>query len=75
MKSSGILSEYSDVLKPDDLKNILGIGRNTVYEYLSNGTIQSIRIGKQYRIPKKYLIDFLYPDSDTVYEAVNKEDN
>lgn len=56
------LSEYSDVLRPEEVQQILQIGRNTVYKYLADGVIKSIRIGNQYRVPKMYLVDFLYPD-------------
>jgi len=54
------LSEYGDVLRPEDVQRILRVGRNTVYKYLSAGEIRSIRIGNQYRIPKRYLIDFMF---------------
>ena len=61
MANINILTEYDDVLRPEDIQQILRIGRNTVYKYLADGEIKSIRIGNQYRIPKQYLIDFLYP--------------
>ena len=54
------LNEYEDVLRPEDVQRILRVGRNTVYRYLSAGDIKSIRIGNQYRIPKRYLIDFIF---------------
>jgi len=57
------LSEYGDVLVPEDIQEILHIGRNSVYRFLADGTIKSIRIGTKYRIPKKYLIDFMYPET------------
>lgn len=56
------LESYGDVLMPKDIQEILHIGRNSVYSYLANGTIKSIRIGGKYRIPKAYLIDFLFSD-------------
>ena len=61
MSNKNTLSEYDDVLRPEDIQKILRVGRNTVYRYLADGEIKSIRIGTQYRIPKQYLIDFLYP--------------
>ena len=61
LSNKNTLSEYDDVLRPEDIQQILRIGRNTVYRYLADGEIKSIRIGNQYRIPKQYLIDFLYP--------------
>ena len=62
MEYTKMLSEYKDVLLPEDLQKILHIGRNTVYKYLAEGKIRSIKIGKKYRIPKNYLLEFIYPD-------------
>ena len=45
------LTEYGDILRPEDVQKILHVGRNTVYRYLAEGTIKSIRIGNQYRVP------------------------
>lgn len=55
------LKEYNDVLLPEEVQEILHIGRSTLYSYLADGTIHSIRIGGKYRIPKLYLLEFLYP--------------
>ncbi len=49
-------------LRVEELMPILGIGRNTAYELVRCGQIRSIRIGKQLRIPKQALIEYL---SDT----------
>ena len=46
-------------LRVEDLVPILDIGRNTAYELVRCGKIRSIRIGKQLRIPKQALIDYL----------------
>ena len=46
-------------LRVEDLMPILGIGRNTAYELIRCGTIRSIRIGKQFRIPKDALVEYL----------------
>lgn len=46
-------------LKVEDLMPILGIGRNTAYELVRSGKIRSIRIGRQLRIPKDALIEYL----------------
>lgn len=53
------LSDYSDVLTPRDLMEILHTGRNTVYRYLKEGRIRSIMIGNSYRIPQQYLAEYL----------------
>ncbi len=62
MEQNDFLKDYNDILLPEDIQKILHIGRNAVYTSLANGTIRSIRIGKKYRIPKLYLLEFLYPD-------------
>ena len=46
-------------LRVEELMPILDIGRNTAYELIRCGKIRSIRIGKQLRIPKQALIDYL----------------
>ena len=46
-------------LRVEDLMPILDIGRNTAYELARCGTIRSIRIGKQLRIPKDALVEYL----------------
>lgn len=47
------------LLTVEDLMPILGIGRNTAYELVRTGQVFSIRIGRQLRIPKQALIDFV----------------
>ncbi|MBQ6320482.1 MAG: helix-turn-helix domain-containing protein [Lachnospiraceae bacterium] len=56
------LKEYEDVLYPKDLQKILRVGRNTVYRMLLNKEIKSIVIAGKYKIPKIYLLEYLYPD-------------
>ena len=46
-------------LRVEDLMPILGIGRNTAYELVRSGQIRSIRVGKQIRIPKDAVVEYL----------------
>ena len=46
-------------LRVEDLMPILGIGRNTAYEVVRSKQIYSVKIGRQLRIPKQALIDYL----------------
>ena len=57
-----MLTEYNEVLLPEDVQKILHTGRNTVYKYLEKGKIRSHKIGGKYKIPKRYLLEFIYPD-------------
>ncbi len=64
MEIANVLDGYNDILLPEDVQKILQIGRNTVYNYLAEGKIRSMRIGGKYRIPKLYLLQFIYPDME-----------
>ncbi len=46
-------------LRVDELMAVLDIGRNTAYTMLRSGQIRSVRIGRQIRIPRDALVDFL----------------
>ena len=47
------------MLRVEELMPILSIGRNTAYELIRSGQIRSIRIGRQIRIPRDALLEFL----------------
>lgn len=59
MKKQKTLAELPDVMQVEDVMDFLQIGRNTMYQMLRSGQFPSIRIGRQYRIPKKLLMSFL----------------
>ena len=59
MNNSRYIDEYSDVLTPEEVMSILGIGRNSVYKLLKSKELKSIKIGKLYKIPKNYLLKYL----------------
>ena len=58
-------------LRVEDLMPILDIGRNTAYELVRCGTIRSIRIGKQLRIPKDALVEYLSDENRSFHEMLN----
>ncbi len=47
------------VLTVNQLADILGIGRNTAYGIVRSGQIPSVRVGRQIRISRGALMDFL----------------
>ena len=53
------LTEFGDTLTPDEARQVLGVGRNTIYSILGDGTLKSIKIGKKYIIPKTAILAFL----------------
>ena len=58
-----VLKDYEDILTFKELQEVLKIGRSKTYQLLQSGTIKSIRIGTEYRIPKPYVINYLYQNS------------
>ena len=47
------------VLRVEDLMPILDIGRNAAYELIRCGQIRSVRVGRQIRVPKDAVAEFL----------------
>ena len=47
------------IITVEDLMHILQVGRNTACELVRSSEIKSIRVGRQIRIPRDALIEFL----------------
>ena len=54
-----MLKKYPDVLNVKQLCEVLGIGKNTAYSLLKNGEIKCVKIGHVYKIPKKYVKEYI----------------
>lgn len=53
------LDDLPLTLRVEDLMPVLDIGRNTAYELARSGQIRSIKIGRQLRIPRDAVVEFL----------------
>ena len=53
------LDDLPLALRVEDLMPVLGISRNTAYELVRSGKIRSVRIGRQIRVPKSAISEFL----------------
>lgn len=52
--------EYPDVVNVDAMRIMLGgIGKRMAYRLLRDGTIESVRIGRIYKVPKISIISYL----------------
>ncbi|NLB37291.1 MAG: helix-turn-helix domain-containing protein [Clostridiales bacterium] len=60
---------YPDLMTVDDIQAALGVGRNTAYQLIHNGDLQCLKIGRSIRIPKRYLMDFVYGSCYNTYVA------
>lgn len=54
------LRKYDDILTITDLMDYLAVGKNTAYSLIREGKIKSFRIGRNYKIPKQAVIDYIY---------------
>lgn len=59
LDKTNIFENYPNIVDTKQLQEMLGAGRNTVLKLLGSGDIKSIRIGKNYKIPKIYVIEYL----------------
>ncbi len=62
-----MFAQYPDIMSIHDLRSALGIGRTKAYELVNSGEIQSIKVGKSIRIPKKALLDYVRTSSYNVH--------
>lgn len=54
-----MLDKYDDIMSVDDLCEAIHIGKNTAYNLLRTKQIKHRVIGRIYKIPKKYLIEYM----------------
>ena len=53
------LDDYSRVLLVKDIMEILRISKPVAYKLLQDGKLKSCKIGREYKIAKCHLIEFL----------------
>jgi len=60
-----VFKDYPDVLDVKQVSTILGVSTKTVYKLLQQGSIVSLKVGREFRIPKitvmKYMKIFRIP--------------
>lgn len=52
------------VLTAADIAHVLGISRNTAYEYIHSRGFPSFKVGKQYRVSKRKFMEWLETAGD-----------
>lgn len=53
------IHDYPPVLSVADLMKLLNIGKNTAYMLVRDGIIPGVKVGRQFRILKSAVIDYL----------------
>ena len=55
-----MFDKYPEVVEVDDLRKMLGgISRKLAYKLLAEKEIQSVKVGRTYKIPKICIIEYL----------------
>ena len=54
-----MFTSYPDLVDITQLKEMLGIGITLAYRLVRNNTIQALKVGRQYKIPKRNIISYL----------------
>ena len=60
-----MFTAYPDLLNITQLKEMLGIGITLAYRLVRSNTIKALKVGRQYKIPKKNVISYLTNQDDT----------
>lgn len=64
-----MLQGYPDVLNIEQLCEILKISTKTGYRLLKDRKIQSLKVGRSYRIPKAHLVAYFMQYEPTIVQA------
>ncbi len=54
-----MFTSYPDLVNIIQLKDMLGIGINLAYKLVRNKTIPALKVGREYKIPKRNIIFYL----------------
>ena len=55
-----LFTDYPDVVNAEQMCQLLGgISIKTGYKLLKSGKVKSLIVGRQYRIPKLYILEYL----------------
>jgi excisionase family DNA binding protein len=68
--NSNIFKEYPDILNVKQVSEILGVSTKTVYKLLGEGTLVSLKVGREYKIPKVNVLRYVKIFDSTIYEKI-----
>ncbi len=58
-----MFTNYPDVVNVEELTKMLDIGITLAYKLVKKGKIQSLKVGRAYKIPKAHVISYLINQS------------
>jgi excisionase family DNA binding protein len=69
---SVVFAQYPDVLDVKQIGALLGISTKTVYRLLREGTIDSLKVGREFRVPKVNIMKYIRVFDSGIYEQATK---
>ena len=54
-----VFKDYPDVMDAKQISKILGVSTKTVYKLISDGKLQSLKVGREFRVPKVHILRYL----------------
>ncbi|WP_191440262.1 helix-turn-helix domain-containing protein [Anaerotruncus colihominis] len=56
-----MLEQYPDILTVKEVREILFIGRNKVYQLLESKELRGVKVGRDWRISKDEILKYINP--------------
>jgi len=54
-----VFQGYPDILNVQQVGELLNVSTKTVYRLLNNGALDSLKVGRAYKIPKLYVLQYI----------------
>jgi excisionase family DNA binding protein len=65
-----IFKEYPDILNVKQVSVLLGVSTKTVYKLLREGALASLKVGREFKIPKVNVLKYVKIFDSTIYEKI-----
>ena len=65
-----VFKEYPDVLDVKQVSDALGVSTKVVYRLVRNGSIVSLKVGREFRIPKVNVMKYVKIFGSPLYEQL-----
>jgi excisionase family DNA binding protein len=64
-----VFKEYPDVLDVKQVSVLLGVSTKVVYGLIRNGSLDSLKIGREFRIPKVNVMKYIKIFDSPIYKS------
>jgi excisionase family DNA binding protein len=54
-----VFREYPDILDVEQMSKLLSVSKKTAYRLLRQGSVDCLKVGREYKIPKVNIIRYL----------------